>query len=93
MFRRIPKRGFSNVRFATRYTVVNVEALERAFPANTHVTAQALLEAGLIRTLGGPVKILGQGTLTKKLIVDAAMFSKTATDKIQKAGGETRVGV
>ncbi len=91
MFRRIPKRGFSNAKFAVRYSVVNVEALEATFPPNTHVTAQALREAGLIRSLSCPVKVLGDGTLTKKLIVDAAKFSKSAAEKIQKAGGEVRV--
>src|SRR3989304_2856588 len=55
-FRRIPKRGFSNAKFATRYTVVNVKSLEEAFPANTHVTSEALLEAGLIRSVRCPVK-------------------------------------
>lgn len=91
MFRRIPKRGFSNAQFAVRYTVVNVEALEKAFPANTHVTADALVQAGLIPTASSPVKVLGDGQLTKKLTVDAAKFSKSAMEKIQKAGGEARV--
>ncbi len=90
-FRRIPKRGFSNAKFTTRFTVVNVEALEKAFSPNTHVTAEALLEAGLIRTVNCPVKVLGDGKLTKKLTVDAAKFSKSAAEKIQKAGGEARV--
>lgn len=90
-FRRMPKRGFSNVQFETRYNIVNVESLESRYEAGAHVTAQALLEEGLVRNLRFPVKVLGNGTLTKKLIVDAAKFSKSAAEKIQAAGGEARV--
>ena len=90
-FRRLPKRGFSNAQFTTRYSVVNIEALERRFEAGAHVTPQSLLEAGLIRNLRRPVKILGDGTLTKKLIVDAAKFSGKAKESIEAAGGETRL--
>ena len=90
-FRRLPKRGFSNVQFATRYGIVNVGSLELRFEVGTHVTPQSLLEVGLIRTLRFPVKILGTGALTKKLTVDAAKFSKTALEKIQAAGGEARL--
>jgi large subunit ribosomal protein L15 len=80
MFRRIPKRGFSNARFQTRYAVVNVGALEERFDADVHVTPQTLLEAGLIRNLRSPVKILGEGPLTKKLVVDAAKYSESARE-------------
>ena len=90
-FRRIPKRGFSNARFMTRYSVVNVASLEKRFEAGAHVTPQSLLEVGLIRNLRDPVKILGEGQLTKRLIVDAAKYSETAKEKIQAAGGEARV--
>ena len=90
-FRRLPKRGFSNANFTTRYSVVNVGSLEERVPPDTHVTAQVLLEIGLIRNLRYPVKILGNGTLKKKLLVDADKFSKSATEKIQAAGGEARV--
>jgi large subunit ribosomal protein L15 len=90
-FRRLPKRGFSNVRFATLYSIVNVSSLESYFGVNAHVTSQSLREAGLIRNLRYPVKILGSGKLTKKLTVDAAKFSKSAMEKIQAAGGETRL--
>ena len=89
-FRRLPKRGFSNAQFTTRYSVVNVAALEERFEAGAHVTPQFLLEAGLIRNLRLPVKVLGDGVLTKQLTVDAAKFSKTAKEKIQAAGGEVR---
>lgn len=90
-FRRIPKRGFSNAQFETRYSIVNVASLEQAFEKNAHVTPQALREAGLIRNLRYPIKILGNGDLTKKLKVDAAKFSKSAAEKITKAGGEACV--
>ncbi len=90
-FRRMPKRGFSNAQFTTRYCVVNVALLEERFEAGSHVTQQSLLEAGLIRNLRFPIKILGTGELKKKLVVDAAKFSKTAMEKIGAAGGEARV--
>jgi large subunit ribosomal protein L15 len=90
-FRRIPKRGFSNARFTTRYSVVNIGSLESRFEAGTHVTPQSLLEAGLIRNLRYPVKVLGTGALTRGLTVDAAKFSKSAVEKIQAAGGEARI--
>ncbi len=90
-FRRIPKRGFSNVQFATHYSIVNVGSLESRFASGAHVTVQSLLEAGLIRHLHHRVKILGNGELNKKLTVDAAKFSKSAMEKIQAAGGEARV--
>ncbi len=90
-FRRLPKRGFSNAQFTSRYSVVNVAMLEERFDAGAHVTPQALLDAGLIRNLRYPVKILGDGALTKKLVVDVAKYSASAAEKIQQAGGEARV--
>lgn len=90
-FRRMPKRGFSNVKFATVYSIVNVGDLDAAFEKDAHVTPQALREAGLIRNLRYPVKILGDGALTKKLMVEAVKYSKSAAEKIQAAGGEARV--
>ena len=90
-FRRLPKRGFNNARFTTRYVVVNVASLETCFELGAHVTPQSLLDVGLIRNLRYPVKILGNGTLTKKLTVDAAKFSRSASEKVQAAGGEARI--
>ncbi len=89
-FRRMPKRGFSNAKFRTIYSIVNVGALDSRFENGTHVTPQALREAGLIRNLRYPVKILGDGVLTKKLTVDVAKYSKSALEKIQAAGGKTK---
>ena len=90
-FRRIPKRGFSNAKFRTLFTTVNVSKLEERFEVGAHVTPQALLEVGLIRNLRFPIKILGDGELKKKLTVDAAKYTGTAKDKIEKAGGEARI--
>lgn len=90
-FRRLPKRGFSNVQFATRYGIVNVGSLELRYDAGAHVTLQSLLEVGLIRNLRHPVKVLGDGALTKKLTVDAAKFSKAAIEKILAVGGEAKL--
>ena len=90
MFRRLPKRGFSNVLFRVRYSVVNVGALEERFDSGDHVTLQSLTEAGLVRNLRFPVKILGDGSLSKKLIVDVARYTQSARSKIQAAGGEAR---
>ncbi|MCH8149389.1 MAG: 50S ribosomal protein L15 [Planctomycetes bacterium] len=90
-FRRIPKRGFSNAKFRTRFSTVNVSKLEERFETGAHVTPQALLEVGLIRNLRFPIKILGDGELKKKLTVDAAKYTGTAKDKIEKAGGEARI--
>jgi len=90
-FRRIPKRGFSNAQFTQRFSVVNVADLDARFEAGEHITPEALQAAGLIRTVREPVKVLGNGSLTKRLIVDVAKYSKSALEKIQAAGGEARI--
>ncbi|MDY6913995.1 MAG: 50S ribosomal protein L15 [Planctomycetota bacterium] len=84
--RRIPKRGFSNAQFRTEYQIVNVAALER-FRGGSKVDPQALLAARLIEDAAKPVKVLGNGRLTKKLTVTAEAFSASAEEKIAKAGG------
>ncbi len=90
-FRRIPKRGFSNARFREDYAIVNVKALEARFDDGAEINPQALAEVGLIHSAKDPVKILGQGELSKKLIVTATKFSGSAKDKIQKAGGSCQL--
>ena len=90
LFRRLPKRGFSNYKFATRYQVVNVSQLER-FDEGAAVSVEQLSNAGLILNLKSKVKILGNGELTKKLEVAAHKFSKTAEQKIIGCGGTTKV--
>ena len=90
LFRRLPRRGFNNANFATRYTVVNVGALD-AFEDGQEVTPQGLVEAGIIHRVEGGLKILGNGALTKRLTVKAHKFSKSASEKIAEAGGSTVV--
>ena len=90
MFRRMPKRGFSNFDFAQRYEVVNVSQLER-FADGSAVTVQELSEKGLIDNSGSRVKILGGGALTKRLQVAAHRFSKSAEQKITGCGGTVQV--
>jgi len=87
LFRRLPKRGFSNARFRTVYQVVNVRDLAEFFDEGTKVTPAALEQAGLIRDAAGPVKILGTGEVGKKLDVEATKFSLSAARKITGAGG------
>ena len=86
VFRRFPKRGFSNENFERRFHIVNLADLER-FDNGTTVDAAALNEAGLVPDLDQPVKILGQGNLTKKLTVIAGKYSKSAHAKILELGG------
>jgi len=85
--RRFPKRGFSNANFRTHFHEVNLHALEKHFANGATVDAKALVEKGLIRNVKLPVKVLGTGDLTKKLIVNAGKFSAAAKTKIEQAGG------
>lgn len=91
IYRRIPKRGFSNARFQTRYSVVNIGDLEERFESGDVVNRQTLIETRLVRHDRDPIKILGDGELTKKLTVEATRFSKTAVERIEANGGEVRV--
>jgi large subunit ribosomal protein L15 len=89
IFRRLPKRGFSNFNFRTEYEVVNLGALEAAFEHGQTVDAAALKTQGLVRGVR-PVKVLGNGTLSKKLTVVAHAFSDSARGAIEAAGGVAR---
>lgn len=90
LIRRIPKRGFNNYEFRTRYSIVNVEQLNR-FDDGAEVNPQVMTEKGLVtRSLDG-VKVLGGGELKKKLTVKAHGFSESAKEKITKAGGQWEV--
>jgi large subunit ribosomal protein L15 len=91
LFRRIPKRGFSNYKFAQRYEIVNVSQLERFFDDDISVGVEQLSNAGLIDNLKSKVKILGDGQLTKKLQVTAHKFSKSAEQKIVASGGSVNL--
>jgi large subunit ribosomal protein L15 len=86
IFRRFPKRGFSNYHFENRYHIVNLSDLDR-FDNGATVDAAALKEVGLIPDLKLPVKILGEGEVKKKLTVVAGWYTKSAHEKIGKAGG------
>lgn len=86
IYRTHPKRGFKN-RFATNYAIVNLSDLDK-FVNDTVVDADVLLAAKVIRKPMDGVKVLGNGTLTKKLTVKAAAFSAVAKEKIEAAGGK-----
>ncbi len=90
LFRRLPKRGFSNYNFRTQFEIVNVSQLER-FDDGADVDVEQLSNVGLIGGCKSKVKILGDGELTKKLQVTAHKFSRTAEQKIIGCGGTTKV--
>jgi large subunit ribosomal protein L15 len=80
--------GFTNI-FRTEFSVINVDRLA-AFPANSEVTPQTLVENGAVRDLRKPVKILGRGEIERPLVVEAHRFSDSARRKIEAAGGSVR---
>jgi large subunit ribosomal protein L15 len=90
LFRRMPKRGFSNFKFTIRYEVVNVSQLDK-FADGAVVGVDELAAAGMIGVRCCRVKILGDGSLTKKLQVSAHKFSKSALEKIEGCGGAAKV--
>ena len=90
LFRRLPKRGFSNVRFATPVTVLNVEDLNR-YRKGTDVGPHELRDEGVIKGRLFRLKVLGRGELKKALTVRAHAFSASAAEKIEKAGGKVEV--
>lgn len=89
LFRRLPKRGFTNVN-AKEYALVNLDQLN-VFEDGTEVTPALLKEAGIVRNFKSGVKVLGNGELTKKLTVKAAKFSKSAEAAITAKGGSIEV--
>ena len=89
LYRKLPKRGFTNI-FATKYVTVNVEKLN-AFEDGAVVDVNALLEKKIIRKPMDGLKVLGNGEITKKLTVKAAIFSASAKEKIEAAGGKAEV--
>lgn len=90
LYKRLPRRGFSNARFTRRYAVVNVSDLNRFKDGDT-VTPEALKEMGLVKKELTGIKVLGNGALEKKLTVKANVFTNTAIVKIEEAGGTTEV--
>jgi large subunit ribosomal protein L15 len=89
LFRRIPKRGFSHATWARRFLVVNVGDLDKAFPDGATVDQESLRTAGLAKGPADWVRVLGNGDLTKRLVVRAHHFSKSAAKKIVDSGGTT----
>jgi large subunit ribosomal protein L15 len=89
LYRRIPKRGFTNV-WKKEYAILNIEELNR-FESGSVVTPEMLIEQRIVRKLACGVKVLGEGTLEKNLTVKAHKFSKTAVAKIEAAGGKAEV--
>ena len=89
LYRKLPKRGFNN-KFATKYSTVNVEVLNK-FEDGAVVDLQTLMECGIVRKANDGLKVLGNGELAKKITVKAAVFSASAKEKIEAAGGKTEV--
>ena len=85
--RRIPKRGFSNANFRTDYRIVNVQFLNQHFQDGDEINLQTLVDRGILPDAKLPLKILGQGELTRKLEITAHKFSRSARQKIEAAGG------
>jgi large subunit ribosomal protein L15 len=88
LHRRLPKRGFTNI-FKKEFAIVNLVQLEKL--EGDTFTVDGLMKLGLVKKLGEGLKVLGTGTLTRKITVEAHHFSKSALDKIQKAGGTAQV--
>lgn len=89
LHRRLPKRGFTNI-FKKHYTLINLRDLE-GFDTKEKITPELLVRRGLIKRLGDGLKVLGDGELKAPLEISAHRFSKSAQEKIHKAGGKTEV--
>ena len=89
LYRRLPKRGFNNI-FAKQYAIINVEDLNM-FEDGATVNIDTLIENGIVKKAYDGLKVLGNGELSKKLTVEAAVFSANAKEKIEAAGGKTEV--
>jgi large subunit ribosomal protein L15 len=90
LYRRLPKRGFSNAKFKTVYAVINLSDLNR-FDNGAVVTPEILKDMGLVKNQLDGIKVLGKGTLEKKLTVKAKKFSDKAKEEIEKLGGKVEV--
>jgi large subunit ribosomal protein L15 len=97
LYRRLPKRGFNNADFQSEVIIVNLSDLERVFDNGAEINRDALIKKGLIKigksmsSQEVSIKILGDGQLTKKFVVTADAFSKSALKAIQDRGGQTRL--
>lgn len=90
LFRRLPKRGFSNAKFKTEYAIINLSDLNK-FEDNAVITPELLKEMGLVKNQIDGIKVLGNGTLEKKITVKAHKFSSVAKEQIEKLGGKAEV--
>ncbi len=90
LFRRLPKRGFTNARFKTEYAIINLSDLNR-FEEGAVITPEILKEMGLVKNQLDGIKVLGNGTLEKKVNVKAHKFSSVAKEQIEKLGGKAEV--
>ena len=90
LYRKLPKRGFNNAKFAKVYAIVNVEALN-VFEDGAVIDLDALLAKKIVRKANDGLKVLGNGELTKNVTVKATVFSATAKEKIEAAGGKIEV--
>ena len=90
LYRRLPKRGFSNANFKTEYAVINLSDLNK-FDNNAEITPELLKEMGILKNQLDGVKVLGNGTLEKKVNVKAHKFSSVAKEQIEKMGGKAEV--
>ena len=88
LHRRLPKRGFKNI-FHKEYAIINVGALEKL--EGDSFTPESLMASGVIKKLNAGLKVLGNGELTRKISVQAHVYSKSALDKIQKLGGSAGI--
>lgn len=90
LYRRLPKRGFSNAEFKITYAVINLDDLNK-FEEGTVVTPELLKETGMIKNSLCGIKVLGEGELTTKITIKANKFSKSALEKIEKSGSKAEV--
>ena len=91
LYRRLPKRGFNNARFETKYATINLSDLNKFFQDGDVVTPEILKERGIIKKELSGIKVLADGKLEKKLTVKAQRFSSAAVTQIEAAGGKTEV--
>ena len=91
LYRRLPKRGFTNSLFKKEYAIINLETLDKLFNDGDAVSMEVLLEKGIVKKELNGLKVLARGEITKKLTVKAAKFSAEAKEKIEAAGGKAEV--
>ena len=91
LYRRIPKRGFNNARFETKFATINVGQLNKLFNDGDVVTPEVLKERGIVKKQLNGIKVLSAGVLDKKLTIKAQRFSSSAVTKIEAAGGKAEV--